>query len=293
MANSQLAELVAAKGPNLHVNAACAGTTAAIAVGCDWIRTGRAKRVVVIAADNPSSERLMPLIGTGFLALGAATTKRDVREAALPFDLRRNGMLLGAGAVGLVLEADDCAATASRIAACRPGALPLPHSLPLATILAVRHANSAYHASAIGVKHAGEVLDALLCDVLAVHGLDRKLVASSLLYMSHETFTHARGGGCAGAEMTALRHAFGDDARQILISNTKGMTGHPMGVCFEDVVSVAALATGLAPPVVNHKQADPLLGDVRLSRGGPHTCQFALHFAAGFGSQVAYILYRK
>lgn len=281
MANSQLAEIVQARGPNLHINAACAGTTAAISLGCDWLRAGRCRRVVVISADNPSSDHLLPWIGTGFLALGAACTKPDVEEAALPFDKRRSGMLLGAGAVGLVLETDTAAAAA------RPG------RRPLSTILGVRHANSAYHASAIGVKHATELLDGLLRDVQLLHGLSRAEIASSMLYVSHETFTYARNGGCAGAEVTALRAAFGDDLRKVLITNTKGITGHAMGVCFEDALAVAALKSGLAPPVVHHKESDPVLGQLRLSDGGRHDCKYALHFAAGFGSQVAYVLYRR
>ena len=282
MANSQLAEIVQAKGPNLHINAACAGTTAAIALAHDWMRTGRARRVVVISADNPSSDHLLPWVGIGFLALGAACIKRTVEEAALPFDRRRSGMLLGAGAVGLVLEADTTAALAH------------PTKAPLSTVLGVRHANSAYHASAIGVAHAAELLDGLLRDVEVVHGLRRSEIAPQLLYVSHETFTCARNGGCAGAEVTALRAAFGDaDLKRILITNSKGITGHAMGVCFEDVVAVAALSTGLAPPVVHHKEDDPVLGPLRLSCGGPHECKYALHFAAGFGSQVTYILYRK
>jgi len=39
--------------------------------------------------------------------------------------------------------------------------------------------------------------------------------------------------------------------------------------------------------------ADPVLGQLRLSKGGAHTCTFALHFAAGFGSQVTYVLYHR
>ena len=83
------------------------------------------------------------------------------------------------------------------------------------------------------MNHASEVLELLLRDVEMVHGLGRQDISSSLLYVSHETCTSARSGGCAGAEVTALRSAFGDDLRKILITNSKGMTGHAMGVCFE------------------------------------------------------------
>lgn len=280
MANSQLAEIVQAKGPNLHINAACAGTTAAISLGHDWIRAGKCKRVVVIAADNPSSDRLMPYVGIGFLALGAACVKPRVEDAAVPFDKRRSGLLLGSGAVGLVLEADTTAAAA------RP-------SPPRATVLGVTHVNSAYHASAIGLKHATETLCRLLAEVESVHGVGRAEIGASLLYVSHETFTCARNGGCAGAEATALRAAFGELTERILITNTKGMTGHAMGVCFEDAVAVAALSTGRVPPVVNHRVLDPVLAGLRLSTGGEHSCRYALHFAAGFGSQITYVLYRK
>lgn len=217
MANSQLAELVKARGPNLHINAACAGTTAAISLATDWMRSGRCRRVVVISADNPSSELLMPWVGIGFLALGAASIMPEVEQAALPFDKRRNGMLLGAGAVGMVLQVDSGRPTRS----------------PLATILGVRHNNSAFHGSAIGTKHACMELDLLLRDVERVHNLPRKEIAQSLLYFSHETFTCARNGGCAGAEMAAVSSAFREDAHKILVANTKGMTGHAMAVCFE------------------------------------------------------------
>ena len=72
-------------------------------------------------------------------------------------------------------------------------------------------------------------------------------------------------------------------------------------VCFElfalpfpqDAVAVASLCTGKVPPIVNHVEHDPLLGQLNLSCGGSHNCTFALHFAAGFGSQVTYVLYMK
>ena len=85
---------------------------------------------------------------------------------------------------------------------------------------------------------------------------------------------------------------FGEDFKHFLILNTKGFTGHPMGVSFEDVVAVEVLATGRVPAVANLERLDPHLGEnVRLSPGGMYPCRYALRFAAGFGSQIALALY--
>jgi 3-oxoacyl-(acyl-carrier-protein) synthase len=80
----------------------------------------------------------------------------------------------------------------------------------------------------------------------------------------------------------------------MLILNTKGLTGHPMGVSFEDVVAVEVLFSGQVPPVANLQQPDPHLGtDLKYSSGGSYDCKYALHFAAGFGSQIAIALYGR
>ena len=109
MGHSQLAELIGARGPNTQINSACASTTQAIALAEDWIRAGRCRRVVIVAADDPTSDTMMPWIGAGFLASGAAATDEVVEEAALPFDRRRHGMLVGMGAAGIVVESSEAA----------------------------------------------------------------------------------------------------------------------------------------------------------------------------------------
>lgn len=121
----------------------------------------------------------------------------------------------------------------------------------------------------------------------------RKDIAQNGVYFSHETSTHASPtASCAFNELSGLRAVFGEDLKHLLILNTKGFTGHPMGVSFEDVVAAEVLVSGLVPPIANGSIADPHLGpDIKLSRGGHYPCKYALRFAAGFGSQIALALY--
>ncbi len=62
---------------------------------------------------------------------------------------------------------------------------------------------------------------------------------------------------------------------------------------FVDAIAVASLDLGLVPPIANHKERDPCLGEVMLAQGGVHNRKYALRFGAGFGSQFAFLLFRK
>ena len=272
MGHSQFAEYIGARGPNTHVNAACASTTQAIAIAEDWIQSGRCRRVIVIAADNVTGDRLLEWIGTGLLALGAAAIDDCVEEAALPFDRRRHGTVLGMGACALVIESED----AVRERGMRG----------IVELLGSEIRNSAYHGSRLDVDHMAEVMDDLVTSVERRFGLNRHAIAQETVFMSHETYTPARGGS-ASAEVVALRKTFGDSANDIVIANTKGFTGHPMGVGVEDVIAVNILEYGIVPPVPNCKELDREFGELNLSRGGRYPVHYALHLAAGFGSQIA------
>jgi malonyl CoA-acyl carrier protein transacylase len=278
MGHSQLAQFLGARGPNTQVNAACASTTQALAIAEDWIRVGRAERVIVVGADDVTSDRLLEWIGAGFMAAGAATTEARVEDAALPFDRRRHGMILGMGAAGLVLErAEDVAARGMA---------------PVATLLGTRVGNSAFHGTRLDAAHISREVTRFVDDVVTRARTDRDTFASHCVFLSHETYTPARGGSAA-AEMASLPAAFGPSARRILIANTKGFTGHPMGAGIEDTVSVKALQYGEVPPIANLKEPDPDLGELSLSPGGAHDVRFALRLAAGFGSQLALAAWRR
>ncbi|HEU5103287.1 MAG TPA: beta-ketoacyl synthase N-terminal-like domain-containing protein, partial [Roseiflexaceae bacterium] len=277
MGHSQFAEYVGARGPNTHVNAACASTAQAVALAEDWIRSGRCRRVLVLGADDVTGERLLEWFGAGFLATGAAATDDRVAEAALPFDRRRHGTILGMGACALMVESED----AVRERGMRG----------IVELLTSETSNSAFHGTRLNVDHISQVMNSLVTAAERRFGIDRRAIAAQTVFVSHETFTPARGGS-ASAEVTALRYTFGDAASEIVMSNTKGFTGHPMGVGVEDVIAVKMLEHGIIPPVPNFKYVDPDLGPLTLSRGGHYPVQYALHLAAGFGSQIAMTLTR-
>ncbi len=85
MGHSQFAEYIGARGPNTQVNAACATTTQALSVAEDWIRSGRCRRVLVIAGDDVTGDSLMEWVGAGMLALGATATDDRVAERGPAF----------------------------------------------------------------------------------------------------------------------------------------------------------------------------------------------------------------
>ena len=277
MGHSQFAELIGARGPNTQINSACASTTQAFAVAEDWIRAGRCRRVIVIAADDATSEHMLEWVGAGFLASGAAATDAEVENAALPFDRRRHGTLLGMGAAAFVFE--------SGAAARERGVQPICEVLGAVT------ANSAFHGTRLDVTHICQVMEGLVAGAERRWGIARQQMAPQLVFISHETYTPARGGSAA-AEVHALRAVFGAGAEQIVVANTKGYTGHPMGVGIEDVVAVKTLETGLVPPIPNYREVDPELGTLNLSRGGAYPIRYALRLGAGFGSQISMTLLR-
>jgi len=277
MAHGQFAQLIKAQGPNTHVDAACAGTTQAILIARDWIRTGQVSRVVVIAADDVAGQSLLPWVGSGFLAMGAATVKGNVREAALPFDERRHGLILGSAAVGLVLEKAD---------------LPKKRGLePVVSIEAGMVANSGFHGTRLDVDHICVIMEEMISKWEYQSGHGRTDLAKDVFFMSHETYSPRRGGSSA-AEIAALKSTFGEHAKTIPVANTKGFTGHTMGVGVEDVVAMRCLQKGLLPPIPNLEQPDPDFADMNLSKGGAHDAHYALRLAAGFGSQIVMALYK-
>ncbi len=278
LGSAHLAQIIRAKGPNTLLSSACASTTQAIGVAEDWIRVGRCKRVIVIGGENATSQAQNQWVGSGFLALGAATVKKRVSEAAKPFDSERNGTIVGAGAVGLVIEKSDQVRARGMNGQ--------------AEILGTHMANSAYHTFNIDVPHMAREMTRFISRMEHQHQMTKSEYAKKLLFMSHETYTPARGGS-ADAEVTALKTAFKDYLNHICISNTKGFTGHTLGAAIEDVVMVKALQKRKAPPIANLTSIPDHFKALNFSGKKAIKSEYGLHLAAGFGSHFAFLLIKR
>ena len=162
MGHSQFAEIIGARGPNTQVNAACASTAVAFCVAEDWIHTGRCRRVIVVSADDVTTDALLPWVASGFLASGAAATDDIVEEAATPFDRRRHGMIIGMGAAAFVIESAEAARERG--------------VTPICEVLGAVAANSAYHGTRLDVDHIGEIMERLVRQAEA-RGVNRHAIA--------------------------------------------------------------------------------------------------------------------
>ena len=255
MGHSQFAELIGARGPNTQVNAACSSTAQALCIAQDWIREGRCRRVVIVSADDAASDALLPWTGSGFLATGAAATDDVVEDAALPFDRRRHGMIIGSGAAALVVESAD----AARERGIRP----------ICELLASVTANSAFHGTRLDVEHIGQVMEQLIQQ--AERARPRPRAPSPARPSSFPTRPTRRPEAAARRPRSArCVRSSAPAADSIVIANTKGFTGHAMGAGIEEVVAVKSLETGIVPPVPNFREIDPELGPLNLSKGGAY-----------------------
>ena len=196
------------------------------------VPAGRCRRVMVLSADDATSDEMMEWIGAGFVASGAAAPDERVEDAALPFDRRRHGMVIGVGAAALVAESAEAARERG--------------VTPICEVLSSVTANSAFHGTRLDVNHIAQVMERLVSGAEREWGVERDAIAPKTVFVSHETYTPARGG--APRPRSSRCGASRRLGRQIVMANTKGFTGHAMATGIEDVVGVKMLETGLVPP---------------------------------------------
>jgi len=255
----QVARMAGATGPRSTVSTACTSSSQAIGEALLRIRRGEVDAMVAGGVDALSE----PLMVVGFSKLGALSQRNDdPARASRPFDLHRDGFVLGEGAGFLVLEAEEAAAArGARVLAtldgwgCSCNAWRITDSPP--------DGRGAAASMRIALEDAGIAPE----DVGYVN--------------AHGTSTNQND----HSESVAIHRVFG--AARPPVSSTKGQMGHLVAACgaVEAVICVLALRDGLLPPTRNLVEPDPACGDLDLIRGAarPARIRHALTNAFGFG----------
>ncbi|GGV60870.1 MULTISPECIES: beta-ketoacyl-[acyl-carrier-protein] synthase family protein [Streptomyces] len=212
---------------------ACASGAEAIGYAIEMIRTGRAD--VVVAGGTEAAIHPLPIAAFGNM-MAMSKNNDDPQGASRPFDVARDGFVLGEGAGVLVLEsAEHAAKRGARVYAEAVGQ----------GISSDSHDIVQPEPEGRGIAHALQNL------------LDTTdLVPSEVVHVNaHATSTPA--GDIA--ELKGLRKVFGDDADHIAVSATKSMTGHLLGGAggVESVATVLAVHHRIAPPTINVENLDP------------------------------------
>ncbi|QLH21511.1 beta-ketoacyl-ACP synthase II [Streptomyces sp. Rer75] len=251
---------------------ACASGAEAIGYAIEMIRSGRAD--VVVAGGTEASIHPLPIVAFGNM-MAMSKNNDDPQGASRPFDVSRNGFVMGEGSGVIVLEsAEHAAARGARVYAEAVGQ----------GISADSHHITQPEPSGNGIAHA-------LQNLLESSDLKPAEVAH---INAHATSTPQGD----VAEIKALRKIFGDDVDHMAISATKSMTGHLLGGTggVETVASVLALHHRLAPPTINLDELDPevdadvVRGEARPLPGeGPIV---ALNDSFGFGGHNVVLAFR-
>ncbi|MGM0619244.1 MAG: beta-ketoacyl-[acyl-carrier-protein] synthase family protein [Actinomycetota bacterium] len=256
-----------ARGPNMTVNTACAAGASAIHLGRDLLRSGAAD--VVLAGGVEAG--VTGLSVSAFAQMGALTKNPDPATASRPFDVARDGFVIGEGAAVLVLETAEHAAARGASA--------------LAVVAGAGASADAHHATAPPDDGGGARL--AMQRALADADLDPSAIGH---YNAHGTSTPLND----AAEGQALRAVFGDHADRIAVSSTKGVTGHTLGAAgaIEAIFAIQALRQHLVPPTANLTEQDPDIGlDVVAGEPRQVPLEAVMSTSMGFGGQNAALIF--
>lgn len=260
------------KGLNYSVVSACASSTNAMIDAFNYIRLGKADVIL-----TGGSEAAVTETGVGgFNAMKALSESNDdPKTASRPFDLDRNGFVMGEGAAALVLEEYEHAK--------KRGAT-IYAELVGAGMSADAHHITAPHPEGEGatkvminaLEDAGMEHNAI--DYINVHGTSTPLGDIS--------------------EAKAIQNVFGEHAFNLNISSTKSMTGHLLGAAgaLEAMACILAMNNNLVPPTINHFTDDPEFNpklNFTFNKAQEREINVALSNTFGFGGHNATVLFKK
>jgi 3-oxoacyl-[acyl-carrier-protein] synthase II len=252
-----------ARGPNMTVNTACAAGASAIHMARDLVASGTAD--IVIAGGVEAG--ITGLSISAFAQMGALSSNPDPSAASRPFDVDRDGFVMGEGAGVVIVESAEHAA--------RRGAR------ALARVAGCGASADAFHATAPPDDGGGAGL-----------AMRRAIDDAGL---APEQVGHVNAHGTSTplndvAESRAMHAVFGGHADRVAVTSTKGVTGHLLGAAgaVEAIFALQSLREGLVPPTANLATQDPEI-DLDVVAGEPRKVDLeaVLSTSMGFGGQNA------
>lgn len=257
------------RGKSLSVSTACASGTNAVGEAFRAIKYGEADAVLT----GGTEASMAPCGVAGFVSLNALNFTDDPEKASIPFDLERNGFIIGEGAGMLVLEE-------------------LKHAKKrnadiLAEVVGYGSTTDAFHITLPREDGSG----AAKAMVLAMKEADVK--PEDISYINaHGTSTHAND----LTETKAIKLAFGDYAAKVPISSTKSMIGHLLGAAgaVELITCVKSIQESYIHPTVGLKTPDPECDlDYVPGEGRNIEVNYAISNSLGFGGHNASVIIKK
>jgi 3-oxoacyl-[acyl-carrier-protein] synthase II len=258
------------KGPNYATTSACATASHAIADAFMLIQRGSTDLMICGGSEAAITEIS---IG-GFNAMRALSTWNDkVKEASRPFDLERNGFVMGEGAGTLILEEYEHARKRD--------------AKIYGEISGIGLTGDAHHITA--PAPGGEGATRSMKEALK----DAEVKPGEVDYINaHGTSTQLNDVN----ETNAIKNVFGEQAYKMVISSTKSMTGHLLGAAggIEAVATILAMQHGIVPPTINLTIPDPEC-DLNYSpiKSTKKEIRYAISNTFGFGGHNASILFKK
>lgn len=259
-------------GVNYATVSACASSSHALMNAFDYIRMGRAD---IIVAGGAEATVTKTAVG-GFNSMKALSERNDdFKSASRPFDVDRDGFVLGEGAGALILEEYEHAK--------KRGAT------IYAEVVGAAATADAYHITAPHPEGIG------VTNVMNLALQDAGMQPGEIDYINvHGTSTPLGD----VAELKAIRKVFGEHAFALNISSTKSMTGHLLGAAgaIEAIASILAIQHNFVPPTINHFTDDPEIDpkfNLTFNTAQQRTVNAAMSNTFGFGGHNASIVFRR
>lgn len=270
MAAGQASINLGAKGPNTCIVTACASGTHSIGTAFRIIQNGEA--LAMLAGGTEAG--ITPLGLCGFCAARALSTRNDEpQKASRPFDLKRDGFVIGEGAGVVVLEELDFARSRG--------------AKIYAELVGFGTSADAYHITA--PPPGGEGAVRAMKNALK----DANLLPEQIQYINaHGTSTELND----KYETQAVKTVFGEQAKKLVISSTKSMIGHLLGAAggVEFIATCLSVEADLVHPTINYEFPDPECDlDCVPNQSRPLKIEAAISNSFGFGGQNAVLAVKK